>query len=82
MKDDPLFNPSAKPKSQNLYGFNGAAGYAVACRQMAERIERFPNDTHVVSFNGEEYHITPSMVPAFLAFLLEQACSAEHSERN
>jgi hypothetical protein len=61
--------PQTKPRTDNLY----IAGYSEACSQMADRIEKFPNDTHFVSFNGDEYEITPKKVPAFVRFLREQA---------
>jgi hypothetical protein len=57
------------PKSNNAY----IGSYALGCRAMADRIEQFPNDTHVVFFNGEEYEITPEMVPDFVRFLRSEA---------
>jgi hypothetical protein len=42
---------------------------------MAARIEKFPDDTHIVMFNGDEYEITPDLVPGFLQFLRGQAAS-------
>jgi hypothetical protein len=62
-------NTQTNPKSQNIY----MGDYAKSCLQMAARIEKFPNDTHIVTFNGDEYEITPQMVPSFLEFLREQA---------
>jgi hypothetical protein len=47
--------------------------YAESCLRLARQIERFPTDTHIVFFNGEEYRITPDLVLSFVRFLRQQA---------
>ncbi len=66
-----------KPKSENIY----LGSPAQMLRDMIGRVQRYPKDDHVVSFNGDERLITPEMIPDFVNMVREMIEELEGMQR-
>ena len=71
-------------KTQNIYRMKTPADLATAYRELAKKVEAFPNDTHVVApflpASDEAFEIPPWENARFCDFLREMAHRIESGD--
>lgn len=69
----------ANLKTNNVYRYDDAASMAEGYREMARRIEKYPQDTHYIKpflpADDTTFEITPEQIPGFCAWLREMAAN-------